>query len=127
LSDNKDSIRWNWTSLGEYSAASAYEVQLMGAYPRYRASTIWRAKTEPKCRFFTWLAIQGKTPTADNLAKNNWLCDPHCPLCYCMDETNEHLLAECNFSEAVWGKITQDLNVHPSLIPFQEGSIANWI
>jgi hypothetical protein len=79
LSDHKDSIHWNWTSSGEYSAASAYEAQFMGAYPHYRASTIWRAKTEPKCRFFAWLAIQGKAPTADN---------PHCPLCYCMGETN---------------------------------------
>jgi hypothetical protein len=44
-----------------------------------------------------------------------------------MDETNEDLLTNCNFSEAVWEKIGQDSDVHPALIPFQKGSIANWI
>jgi hypothetical protein len=127
LSDQKDSIRWRWTASGDYSAASGYEAQFMGAYPHYRASTIWRAKTEPKCRFFAWLAIQGKSLTADNLAKKNWPCNPHCPLCYCMNETNEHLLAECNFTEAIWDKIAHDLQVHPVLVPFHKGNISSWI
>jgi hypothetical protein len=38
-----------------------------------------------------------------------------------MMETNEHLLTECNFAEAVWDKVVQDLPVHQSLIPFNEG------
>jgi hypothetical protein len=120
LSDQRGSIRWNWTASGDYTATSAYEAQFMGSYPRYRASTIWCARAEPKCRFFAWLAIQGKAPTADNLAKKNWPCNPHCPLCYCIEETNNHLLAKCNFTE-------QELNLHPLLIPFHQGSITNWI
>jgi hypothetical protein len=34
----------------------------MGAFPRFRASSIWRAHTEPKCQFFAWLALFGKAP-----------------------------------------------------------------
>jgi hypothetical protein len=34
---------------------------------------------------------------------------------------------ECNFSEAVWDRIVQDLLLHPALIPFQKGSISDWI
>jgi hypothetical protein len=52
-----DVISWRWTTSGNYSAAKA---QFLGAYPMFKASTIWQAKTEPKCCFFAWLAIQGK-------------------------------------------------------------------
>jgi hypothetical protein len=53
--------------------ASAYEAQLLGSYAAFNDATIWQAKTEPKCHFFTWLATLGKAPTADNLLKKNWL------------------------------------------------------
>jgi hypothetical protein len=86
LGSDNDTIRWNWSASGEYSAASAYEVQFMGAYPRFRASSIWHAHAEPKCRFFAWLALLGKAPTADNLLKKNWSCDPLCALCFCEAE-----------------------------------------
>jgi hypothetical protein len=63
----------------------------------------------------------------DNLLKKNWPCEPECPLCYCINETYEHLLTECNFTEVVWDKIVQDLPIHHSLIPFNKGRISDWI
>jgi hypothetical protein len=72
LNDQADAISWRWTATGEYTAASAYEVQFLGAYPEFRASAIWRAQTAPKCCFFAWLALHGKAPTTDNLLKKNW-------------------------------------------------------
>jgi hypothetical protein len=60
LSEERDSIVWKWMVTGEYSAASAYEVQFLGAFPRYIASTIWQAKVEPPCRFFAWLAVKAR-------------------------------------------------------------------
>jgi hypothetical protein len=102
LNEEKDSICWKWTVNSEYSAASAYEAQFLSAYPRFCASMIWQART--KCRFFVWLAVQGKAPPTDNLAKNG-SCDPNSVLCFCEPETNEHLLMECNFIEVVWDKV----------------------
>jgi endonuclease/exonuclease/phosphatase (EEP) superfamily protein YafD len=49
LNENADTMFWRWTTSGEYTAASAYEAQFLGAYPMFRASSIWRAHTEPKC------------------------------------------------------------------------------
>jgi hypothetical protein len=67
-----DTISWKWTRSGDYAAASqAYDAQFLGAFPAFRASTIWKAFTEPMCCFFAWLALQGKAPTADNLMKKN--------------------------------------------------------
>jgi hypothetical protein len=72
LNDQKDSILWKWTTLGNYFAASAYDIQFLGAYPKFSAHTIWKAKTEPKCQFFALLVMWKKVPTADNLMKKSW-------------------------------------------------------
>jgi hypothetical protein len=69
LNDQKDVIAWKWTRSEEYSAASAYEIQFCGAFPMFKAATIWKAKSEAKCCFFAWLAAWKKAPTADNLLK----------------------------------------------------------
>jgi hypothetical protein len=37
-----------------------------------------------------------------------------------MPETNDHILIECNFSEAVWVKIADRYQFHPSLKPFKK-------
>jgi hypothetical protein len=38
--------------MGEYTAASAYEAQFLGAYPMFRASSIWQADNRTKVSFF---------------------------------------------------------------------------
>jgi hypothetical protein len=60
---------------------------------------IWQDKTKPKCRFFVWLLILGKS--LDNLLKKNWQCNPTCPLCFTEPEIVDHLLTECNFREVI--------------------------
>jgi hypothetical protein len=112
LTEDRDVIAWKWTMSGEYTAASTYEAQFLGAFPRYCASSIWKARAQPRCRFFAWLTVQGKAPTADILMAKNWSCDPDCPLCFCLGETNEHLLTVCNFTEAVWDLVAHDLPIH---------------
>jgi hypothetical protein len=127
LNEEKGTIFWRWNRSGTYTAASAYDMQFLGAYSTFRASTIWQAKTEPKCRFLAWLEIQGKAPTADNLLKKGWPGNPNCALCYCESETNDHLFTECNFSEAVWDRIVQIFHVHPAAAPFQKGNVQGWL
>lgn len=96
---------------GEYSAASAYSVQFLGAMNNSSMTKLWKAKTEPKCKFFAWLPVHGKVQTADNLAKKNYACNPICPLCYCIPETTEHLLLQCNFTEATWRELAAKLRL----------------
>jgi hypothetical protein len=127
LNNDRDKIVWRWTPSGEYSSASAYDAQFLGVIPQFHASTIWQAKSEPKCRFFAWLALLGKAPTTDNLIKKNWPCDPCCALCYSLPKTADHLLTECNFTEAVWDKVALHFQVHPAIHQFQRGNIMNWI
>jgi hypothetical protein len=107
LSDVPNTIFWRWTPIGEYMAASAYKIQFLGAYPEFRASSIWRTLTAPKCHFFAWLALLRKAPTMDNLDQKGWPCNPSCALCYCEPEMIDHVLTECNFVEAVWDRAAQ--------------------
>ncbi|WVZ95321.1 hypothetical protein U9M48_041103 [Paspalum notatum var. saurae] len=76
----EDEIRWRWTPDGEYTTKSAYLAQFHGSMPRLRLLPIWKAKTEPKCRFFAWTLLHRKILTANNLLRRGWLHDPICKL-----------------------------------------------
>lgn len=111
LSNERDRISWRWTNHGEYTAASAYNIQFAGSICPFPTAPFWQATTEPKCRFFAWLAARGKLQTADNLMKKNWPCDPNCALCYYILETTDHLLTRCNFAEAVWNRVASIIHL----------------
>jgi hypothetical protein len=55
---------------GRYSAKSAYNVQFIGAIKDEQWSSIWKAKVDNKCKFFMWLLLQTKLPTADPASSN---------------------------------------------------------
>jgi hypothetical protein len=54
--------------------------------------------------------MYNKALTADNMAMKNWSCDPTCALCFCMLETTDNLLTECNFTEALWNPVSDRYN-----------------
>jgi hypothetical protein len=51
LNDLEEAISWQWTTDGQYSTSSAYKIQFTMNFCRIKISPIWKAKTEPKCRF----------------------------------------------------------------------------
>jgi hypothetical protein len=75
--NTEDQIHWKWTANGEYSTQSAYRIQFQGRTKKFNIGPIWKAKTEPKCRFFAWLLLHRKILTADNLEKRGWPNDPY--------------------------------------------------
>jgi hypothetical protein len=111
LTDQNDNISWIWTPYGNFSVASAYQCQFMGAVIPFPAKHIWKATIEPKCKFFVWLVLHNRALTADNMAKKNWDCDPICPLCCCMQETTSHILIHCNYVEPLWNAIAGRFNL----------------
>jgi hypothetical protein len=111
LSEQKDHIIWKWTEHGKYTVQSAYECQFTGAFSYFPAKMIWKAKAEPKCKFFPWLAMHDRILTASNLLKRNWQCNYNCSLCLCIHEATDHLLTQCNFVEATWNVIAHCFNL----------------
>lgn len=108
LDDNaQDSIRWRWTQDGEYTTKSAYCIQFQGTFSKLRLQPIWKAKAEPKCRYFAWTLLHKKILTANNLLRQNWPHDPVCKLCGSEPETPTHLCKDCTFLKEVWSLIKQ--------------------
>jgi hypothetical protein len=70
--------------------------------------------------------MHNKTPTADNLAKKNWDRNPTCSLCYCLPETVQHLLTECNYTEALWNSICTVYNLSSFSTMVSEGGPLHW-
>ena len=97
----EECIRWNLTTSGAYSAASAYGAQFFGSYARFDTTKVWHTKAEPKCKFFAWLVLHGRILTADMLAVRGWPHDPRCLLCLQQPETSTHLCKDCPFTVAV--------------------------
>jgi len=112
--DVDDSIRWRWTTDGEYTTKSAYGIQFISTFSKLKLLPIWKAKTEPKCRFFAWTLLHKKILTANNLAKRNWPNDPICKLCGIDPETPTHLCKDCIFTKQVWTIIKRWLG--PSVV-----------
>jgi hypothetical protein len=103
----EDHIKWRWTQNGEYTTKSAYRIQFEGTFSKMKITTIWRAKAEPKCRFFTWIFLHKKILTANNLIKRGWTDDPICKLCGITQETPTHLCKDCPFAKEVWELVKQ--------------------
>jgi hypothetical protein len=99
--DQEDKIIWRFTSDGQYTARSAYGLQLEGS-TRCRTTTLtWTSRAPPKCRFFLWLLLQNRIWTAARLLQRQWPNEYFCQLCIRNLETTAHLFVECNVARNV--------------------------
>jgi hypothetical protein len=93
---------------------------------QFPATLIWKAITEPKCKFFAWLVLHDRVFTSHNLIKRNWPCDYNCAFCVCIHET-DHLLTKCNYTEAAWNACVPRLGLPQYSIMLTEGGLMNWM
>ena len=128
LPDQEDTIRWNLTTSGTYSAASAYGAQFLGSYSCFDTTKVWSANAEPKCKFFTWIALHGRILTADMLAVRGWPHDPICMLCLQQPETATHPCKDCPFTVAVWNQVNTWTNEGVPISGFlpEPGNVSDW-
>ncbi|CAL4911193.1 unnamed protein product [Urochloa decumbens] len=107
LSQQPDNITWRFSPDGEYTAQSAYKVQFIGSIREPRWKKIWKVKVEQKCRFFIWLLLQLRLPTADRILRRGGQANPVCQLCHTTPESTLHMMDQCSYSTAVWQKMAQ--------------------
>lgn len=99
-----DSICWNLTANGVYSAKSVYHFQFLTRIPQPHLQRVWNIKAEGKIKFFTWTLLQNRLWTADRLLARNWDHNDACSYCDQTLETAMHLILECPFAKEVWLK-----------------------
>ena len=73
--------------------------------------TIWKARAEPKCRFFAWTLLHKMILTANNLLKRGWTDETNRRLCGNDLETPVPLCKYCPFTEEVWENLKQWLQL----------------
>lgn len=98
----EDSLVWNWSKDGVYSARSAYRNLFAGKTVEPLARQIWGSRAPGKCKFFAWLAANDRCWTADRLERRGLPHPSRCPLCDLEPETLAHLLLGCVFARQVW-------------------------
>jgi len=104
--DIPDNITWKLTADGIFKTKSAYDAQFIGSTSTNFEKLIWKVWVPPKCKVFTWLAIQNRIWTADRLRAREWPHNSKCVLCRTTEETGIHLFAECRFVKRIWSAIS---------------------
>jgi hypothetical protein len=127
LTNQRDEIFWKWTKDDRYFLASAYKCQFLRAMTRFPATSLWQALEEPKCKFFAWLVSHDKVLTANNMIKRKWPCNPICLMCFCMQETTEHLLIECNYVETSWNLIASSFGLKTYMTSWYTRGPTQWV
>ena len=125
-------VQLSWTALvlaivqlfWRYTAKSAYKAQLQGTFSTFNGSWIWKAFAEGKQKFFTWLLLQNKILTADNLIIRNWPCNEVCTFCDQELETATHL--SCYFAREAWLKVSEWTGFSSTPISLDEVFFADW-
>ncbi|XP_072151401.1 uncharacterized protein [Setaria viridis] len=101
-----DTIRWKLTADSHYNTNSAYRAQFFGSTNTNFETIIWKPWAPPKCKFFSWLAIQDRIWTADRLQRRGWASNPNCALCEATQETGLHMFTACNYTRNVWAQLS---------------------
>jgi hypothetical protein len=123
-----DNLSWKFKENGKYTTSSAYHAKFVGTTYNNFEALIWKPWAPPKCKFFSWLAIQNRVWTADRLEARRWPNQGTCTLCRLHAETCLHLFMDCKFTKRLWKEIatwTQIYSLHPSAWPPSE-TLEKW-
>lgn len=97
--------------LGKLDTSGLYKLIKSQSSSRDAASNfIWRNAAPPRVKFFIWLLLQRRIQCRSNLHRRNIVESPVCEICYCEDETPEHIVLRCEFAVAFWTKLGMDLS-----------------
>lgn len=73
----------------------------------------------PSSVFILWLAILGRLATKDRICRWNATVDLKCVLCHQENESIEHLLFKCSYSQQIWQPILEKLQFQRFPMGFQ--------
>lgn len=124
--DAQDSISWKLTPNGVFCTASVYEMFFAARVRSQCAELIWQARGPSRLKFFMWLITKGRCLTADNLQKRGWPHEDGCVLCNGDQESCDHLLLGCPFTNRIWGLLRTWLGTPFPLPGDDDWEFADW-
>ncbi|XP_072088879.1 uncharacterized protein [Arachis hypogaea] len=63
---------------------------------------LWKTKAHPRTLNFIWRLLHKSLPTKKNLSRKGARCIPTCMRCWEGEETEEHLIRQCDFARRFW-------------------------
>jgi hypothetical protein len=111
ISADPDILRWGYTPNGNFTLKEGYNLQenFQNIQKEHIWEIIWKSKFWPKISTFLWLLVQNKILTWDNLRRRGFIGPSIFHLCQQQEETMEHLLNHCPFSELIWNQAAQSM------------------
>ena len=99
-----DTMVWQLNRSVVFDVHSFYKSLLKAPLVFFPWQCIWSVKVPRRVSFFLWTATRGGIFTINNIVKNlplvNWCC-----LCWCEEETVDHLLLHCKFVHTLWSEV----------------------
>ncbi|KAJ1692316.1 hypothetical protein LUZ63_009014 [Rhynchospora breviuscula] len=116
LSTGPDTIRWRWSSNGEYSTASMYRSLVAAGKTTFRFKNLWSLKVPPSLKHFLYFLSLRRILTQDQLLKRKILVTPHCSMCHqSIMEDAQHLFCDCTFAIDIWSRLQFSTSVTESI------------
>ncbi|KAL2904979.1 LINE-1 retrotransposable element ORF2 protein [Bienertia sinuspersici] len=94
-----------------YKVSTVYHKLIDHRPPYPWVENVWSRFNIPKYRFCTWIAVQGRLPSADRMVKMGSQMEKTCPLCSHDEESIHHLFFECSYSQDILNDIKQWLGI----------------
>jgi hypothetical protein len=115
LQDRPDELKWiGGDRSGTLTARNVYNALASKLWPQPIGGwqkKLWTWDLAPKIKYFTWLFVENKILTWDNLQSRGWSGPSICSLCLKKPETVMHLLVNCCFTQQVWFRIKKSLSL----------------
>ena len=96
---------WDFLGQPKYTVKSGYS-WLKGGEKVPWANLVWSRVSLPRHAFVTWVAIQHRLPTKDQLSRFVQQLDKQCNLCRNAEEDAPHLFQHCTYAREVWSAIS---------------------
>ncbi|WVZ83679.1 hypothetical protein U9M48_030804 [Paspalum notatum var. saurae] len=120
-----DKLVWKWLSDGCFSVRSAYRLLHEGSLHVPEVMIIWKTWAPLRVKIFLWLAWRRRIWTGDRRRRHGLDARESCFLCDDAEETCNHLMFECSFTQQVWDRVLTPLGLtRPSAEDC--GSVLDW-
>ena len=109
LSQEIDSLIWQYEIKGKYTSSTMYNVvNFRGITPVY-IPAVWKIIVPPRVNIFLWLFANNKLMSKDNLLKRGIEKSPECMFCT-ESESIQHLFFDCVVAKLIWEQIASFFN-----------------
>lgn len=114
------------TALSVFWSSATWETLRPREEEKDWCDVVWFKGAVPKLAFTMWITNYDRLPTRSRLASWGMLISPACPLCTCQDETRDHLILSCQYSQDVWRPVLRKCQ-SPTAVITNWSELLSWI